>query len=365
MALREINAPDLIRHLRQASGLPITADNRIDEPLLAALTRRAASILCPCSRATVATATVESLEHLVAEPEGLRDGVEAAIEGAIVFGDLLELSQVTIDDPNVKGTWIFTAPPGFVARGNGTILLFGVARDEISPLPAELTERIIYNHYGRIIRVNPDEELPVKLTGLGLLQHSEEAWLKAPQELSASAFIEKMEGRTVSGPPSGEMRELQILGPDRDVKYYRGRWVQPKNETGCFVARRPQEYGAALWGLAQLVDGHATRFLDFPTKATRWRGCDEAWHCQMAIDARRGTPQRYRVRPATNGVYLDFFSPIPGWAERRLAVVGESSPPSKCLFSYHVEQRDLVSEEDFLKKRLWLAREDDAKSGGG
>ena len=120
---------------------------------------------------------------------------------------------------------------------------------------------------------------------------------------------------------------------------------------------------AALWGLVQLIDGNAAKFLDFPTKATRWRGCDEAWHCQMSIDARRGTPQRYRVRPGPNGAFLDFFSPIPGWAERRLAVVGESSPASKCLFSYHVEQDDLSSEEEFLKRRLWLVRDDDSKPG--
>ena len=331
--------------------------------MLAALTRRAAGILCPCSRATLATATLESLEQLVAEPDGLRDQVEAAIEGLVVFGDLMELSQVTIEDPNVKGTWVFTAPPGFVTRSGGRTLLFGITRDELSPLPGDLTDRIIYNRYGRLIRANPAEELAAKLIALGLLQHSEEAWLKAPQEQSAIAFLEKMEGRVASRPPSGDIPDLQILSPDRDVRYYRGRWVQPKKETGCFVARRSQEYGAALWGLVQLIDGNAAKFLDFPTKATRWRGCDEAWHCQMSIDARRGTPQRYRVRPGPNGAFLDFFSPIPGWAERRLAVVGESSPASKCLFSYHVEQDDLSSEEEFLKRRLWLVRDDDSKPG--
>lgn len=365
MAIREITAPDLIRQVRQASGLPITMDNLLDEPLLAALARRAASILCPCARTTVAAAVRESLVHLASEPDRLSEEVDTAIEGLIVFGDLLELSQVTIDDPNAKGTWIFAAPPGFVAKRSGTILVLGIARDESSPLPTDLNNRIVYNHYGRILSPLPAEELASKLVGLGLLQHSEEAWLKAPQEQTASALVEKMKNRIAAQPTSGGIPDLIILNPERDVGYYRGRWTPPKNETGMFLARRPQEYGAAIWGVAHLVNGASAKFLDLPTRAARWRGCDEAWHIQMAIDAQRGTPQRYRRRPASDGAYLDFFSPIPLWAERRLAVIGEPCLPAKCLFSYRIPQTDLRSEEEFLEKRLWLTGDDDKKLSEG
>lgn len=361
MALREITAGDLARQVRQASGLPMTVDNRIDEPLLAALARRAASILCPCARSTVAAALRESLEHLTTEPDRLSDDIDSAIEGLIVFGDLLELSQVTIDDPNAKGTWIFTAPPGFVVKRSGTILVLGVARDEGSPLPADLSVRIVYNRYGRILPPLPAEELAAKLGGIGLLQHSEEVWLRAPQEQTAQALLEKVRSRLMAQAASGGIADLVILNSERDIRYYRGRWTPPKNETGMFVARRPQEYGAPIWGVVHLVNGEAARFLDLPTKTTRWRGCDEAWHIQMAIDAQRGTPQRYRRRPALDGTHLDFFSPIPLWAERRLSVIGEPCPPTKCLLSYCIPQNELRAEEDFLEKRLWLARDDDKK----
>jgi hypothetical protein len=361
MAVREITPQDLVRHVRQAAGLPTKLDNQLDEPLLGALARRAASILCPCSRATVTASVMESLDQLTAEPDRMRDDVEAAIEGLIVVGDLLELNQVTIDDPNVKGTWIFTAPPGFVSRRNGTIFILGVARDESSPLSTDLSERIIHNRYGRTIPSLRVEELPGKLMGLGLLQHSEETWLKAPKEQPAATLVEKVEARLIAQPASGDIADLLILNPERDVRYYRGRWMPPKSQTGIFVARRPQQYGAPLWGVVQLASGTPTKFLDLPTKAARWRGCDEAWHVQMAIDRQRGTPQRYRRRGTPDGAYLDFFSPLPLWAERHLAVIGEPSPPAKCLFSYHVSQTELSAEEDFLQKRLWLARDDDTK----
>ena len=41
---------------------------------------------------------------------------------SVIGGDLLELNQVTIDDPDRKGTWLFAAPPGFVVRPDGSVI---------------------------------------------------------------------------------------------------------------------------------------------------------------------------------------------------------------------------------------------------
>src|SRR5262249_45821917 len=120
------------------------------------------------------------------------------------------------------------------------------------------------------------------------------------------------------------------------------------------VARRPQVYGGPLWGFAYLENGNVMKFLDFPLKGTRWCGCDVAWQLQMAIDQGRGTPQKYRKRPVAGGTYLDFFSPIPLWAQRRLCVVGRSAPPEHCLLSYWVPEREIATEEDYVQKHLWL-----------
>ena len=65
-------------------------------------------------------AVIESLNHLAEDKEVLAEAVETAVEKATIAGDLLELGQVTTDDPEVKGSWIFAAPPAFVAPQHTT-----------------------------------------------------------------------------------------------------------------------------------------------------------------------------------------------------------------------------------------------------
>jgi hypothetical protein len=78
----------------------------------------------------------------------------------------------------------------------------------------------------------------------------------------------------------------------------------------------------------------------------------------MAIDHCRGAPQLYRRLPGRDGVRFDFFSPLPIWAQRRLAIIGRPAPPEKCLLSYLVSEREAAAEEAFLQQRLWLKQSD-------
>ncbi len=324
--------------------------------MLAASLRRAAAIFCPCSRATLNAAVLESLEYLADDSDDRRDALELALEGLVVIGDLLELNQVALNAAEAKSSWVFSAPPGFIARPEGSVFLIGIVPDEVSPLPASLQQRILYQRYARLLTPEPGENLPELLRDLGLLEHSERAWLKLPRETTAEELCRQINALLAAQPPSGAADELLILDPAANVEYYRGRWKTPKQMSGAFVARRPQAFGAPIWGYALLELGTLRRFLDFPLKGFRWRDCDAAWHLQLAIDHSRGTPQRYRRRPASGGAYLDFFSPLPLWAERRIAIVGHTVPRQHCLFSYFVPERNLALEEDFLQTRLWLAR---------
>lgn len=354
MDLTEITSHELLQQVRRAFGLPFVMNNQLDEVLMAALIRRAAGFLCPCSRATVATAVVESLEFL-ADPETLRDRVDAAIETLIAFGDLLELNQVTIDDPEAQGTWIFAAPPGFVKLRSGTVLLLGISRDESTPLPSELSDQVVYNRFTRLLPAG-DKDQANALAAIGLTSHTEEAWTRGPHTTTPQALVDKIGSRLFSSSPCGELPEFTFIKPDMDVEYYRRRWGTPRHETGVFIGRRPQEFCREdLWGVVQLVNGVPTKFLDLPTRS-RWRGCDEAWYIQLALDAIRYIPQKYRVRAGQDGPYLDFFSPIPSWAERRLAIVGQPAPREKCLFSYRIPQTELKAQEEYLQKNLWLVR---------
>jgi hypothetical protein len=350
--ITQISANELLVAAREQLGIP--ASSAIDETMLAAMVRRAAGIHCPCSLATLTAAVVESLAYLTDASAELEERVRATGEGLVVLGDLLELSQVTVDDPNAKGTGVFSAPPGFIVRPSGSVFLVGIVPDEANPLPASLSCRIECNGAARLLTPAQEETLPSVLRELGLREISVSGWLKPPKAVSAIALRDDYLSRLSAQPPSGEITDVSILVPDRAVEYYRRRWAPPEHHTGEFVARRPQAYGGALWGFAHLESGNVTQFLDFPLKGTRWRGCDLAWHLQMAIDQTRGTPQKYRKRPAANGVYLDFFSPIPLWAERRLCIVGRVIAPEHCLLSYWVPEREIATEETHLQEYLWL-----------
>ena len=350
--ITQVSAKEVLTASRDQLGIP--ASSTIDDTLLTAMLRRAAGIHCPCSLSTLTTAVTESLAYLTDGSDGLEDRVNAAAEGLIVIGDLLELNQVTVGEPNAKGTWVFSAPPGFVVRPSGSIFLVGIVPDEVTPLPASMSSRVEFDMLARVLVPAQGEDLPSVLRELGLREISPTTWLKAPKAETAVQLRQSMVSRLSEQPPSGAIPDVSILLPDSAVNYYSRRWAPPGHHTGEFVARRPQAYGGALWGFANLENGNVIRFLDFPLKGTRWRGCDVAWHLQMAIDQCRGTPQKYRRRPDTGGAYLDFFSPIPLWAQRRLCVVGRVVPPEHCLLSYWVPERELAAEQDYVQRHLWL-----------
>ncbi len=109
-------------------------------------------------------------------------------------------------------------------------------------------------------------------------------------------------------------------------------------------------------GLCQIRDGLPLKLLDLPLHGDRWRGCDAVWRIQMAIDALALHPQEYRLRSDEHGAIVDLFSPIPKWARRRLAVVGNEVDPDGCLMSFRVGAGEVATEEKFLKEMLYLNR---------
>ena len=105
----------------------------------------------------------------------------------------------------------------------------------------------------------------------------------------------------------------------------------------------------------QLSDGNPERMIDLPIADSPWRGCDEAWRLQLAIDALRGTPQQFRVRSLGGGmIALEIFSPLPMWARRRWNALGEPVPSSGCLFAYRLAEAEFEEEIQFAQEALWL-----------
>lgn len=349
-----VDIADVVASSREALLLSAAGDV-FDPAYMAALVRRAAAYLCPCSSRSIIRSIEETLRGLTLEHERVVISAERAVERAMLAGDLLELSQVTTDDPAAKGTWVFAAPAAFVARPSGSVFLMGVVPDEASPLPPALAARVTYAGAFRILRPQGSEDIAQIVRELGLLELTHDSWFKAPRRETPDAHVDRFIRDLVRLGPAGDVSGLTILDTAMSPTYYRGRWTAPKGHSGSYVARRPQAYGADLWGVAQCEQGRLVKFLDFPRRNDRWRGSDIAWHLQMAFDRNVGAPQRYRVRKEDVATYLDFFSPIPQWAERRLAVIGQPAPRNRCLFSYQIAEAERPAEEQFLQDYLWLA----------
>ena len=358
--ITKVLARDVLAGCRQTLGLPDNQEDLVDDVLIAALLRRSAGIHCPCSRTALRGSVLESLQRLSPDEMLLSKRIDEIIEGLIVGGDLLELNDVTTDDPEARGTWVFAAPPSFVVRPSGSIFLLGIVPDQDAFLSQSLASRISYEGFARVIPPDPDEDLPAELCEQGLQRLSEDAWLKSPQAERPEDMLSRFERQLAAQPPSGAVNDLKILDPAQPVTYYRGRWTAPRSQTGAFVARRPQEFGAPIWCFGELEDGTVVRLLDLPLKKTRWRGCDVAWHLQMAIDHCRHSPQLYRQRHDGDGVRLDFFSPLPEWSQRRLMILGRPVPWESSLMSYRLPAVEAETEGRLLQERLWLLRSKDS-----
>ncbi|RJR32322.1 MAG: hypothetical protein C4576_30680 [Desulfobacteraceae bacterium] len=353
--MRRLTAEEV--HARKVDELgldPAVLDLTSVEAIASAL-RRAASFLCPCAAVTLVRGVVRPLRGLVNNIDEIKALVEETLEALIAHGDLSEHREMTDEESFAKNSsLIYPLPPSFVPRQSGTVILLGVASDSLSVLSDDLEDRVEYvSHVRRLIPL-PNEDLRSELLQRGLIELSYNVWLKSPPLETPAQLIARHDRSLEAVQPSRNVPGLSLLDPDGPVRYYRGRWVSPRSQTGRFVGRRSQAYGADLWCYVELRKGQPERLIDFPM-GSKWRGCDEAWRMQLAIDAQRGTPQEFRIKPGPQGTFiLQLFSPVPMWARKRWDAVGEPVPSSGCLFAYRLNAAEIEEERKFACKTLWL-----------
>ena len=361
MVIKELTRDEVHAKAVAALGLdPDVVDLTSTEAIACSL-RRAAGFLCPCTAPILIQAVSDSLKGLVADAEQVRETIEDTLQALIGYGDLLEISAMGEAEGDL-GQLICTAPPTFVKRKGGAVLLFGILPDDTSPLPEELNRRIEYVNHIRRLNPHDAEDLASELSQLGFIQLPHTAWLREPALESAEQHLNRLESMLDVASPSGEVSGLTLLDPATPLNYYRGRWVAPSSQTGRFVARRDQMYGAKLWCYIEMENGSPKRLFDLPLPRSKWRGCDEAWRLQATIDAQRGTPQRFRLHPGPPGrTLVDFFSPVPAWAQRRWDAIGDRFQNRGCLFSYCFANEELKEELQYIREHLWLAEMTDVK----
>jgi len=350
-------SPEQVHALKVAElGLDASALDLTSPEALAAALRRAAGFLCPCAAPTLVRAVVRPLEGLASDLDAVRVLVEDTLEAMVAHGDLLEQPEIKTDGERKDRVLLYPAPPSFVARSSGAALLLGISPDELSPLPNEFQTRIEYVKHIRRLPAEASLDWRSELTQLGLIELTDATWLKTPTPEGPAQHLQRMDKWLDLAPSSGDVPGLQLLDPARPVHFYRGRWTELRAQTGRFMGRRSQAYGANLWCYVEVRDGRPERFIDLHLVGSNVRGCDEAWWLQMAIDAVRGEPQRYRLREGARGMRaLEFFSPVPMWAQRRWDAVGEPSLSGGCLFSYRFRDNEISEEVRFARDILWLS----------
>ena len=336
-------------------GLDPTILDLTSVEAIAAAFRRSASFLCPCAPATLIRGVVQPMRGLVDDPVSTSVLAQETLESMIAIGDFLEHSDIDGDTVHGTGKLIYPAPASFVPRENGSLILLGIPPFHLPGLPRGLAERVEYTGYLRRLNLVQGEYLGTKLKELGFIEVFSDRWLQVPRRVSTAQHLARMDHLLTSTHPSGDVAGLSILDPESPVLYYRGRWTSSRSQTGRFIARRAQAYGADLWCYIEMRDGRPLRLLDLPVAHSRWRGSDEAWHVQMAIDAQRGHAQRLRVVTGPGGTcQIQFFSPVPMWAQRRWDAIGEKVKASGCLFAYRLAETDLAEELRFARNMLWL-----------
>lgn len=323
--------------------------------VLSCILRRTASYICPCTHRILLNSAITPLTGLVNDPIELQDKMVEVLDNIIAYGDLLEQKNI-IDENEPVRTLIYLSPPMFVKRESGAVLLLGVPVDDVALLPRDLEKNVERKKHIRQLFAEDLDDLALFLRELGYIELNMNTWLKPPRTESYLQCINRIDSMLDVAPPSGSIENLRIIEPTTSVCYYKGRWSDSGTRTGRYIARREQKYGADLWCYVELENGIVVRLVDLPLRKNRWRGCDEAWRLQAAIDAMRGKPQKYRlVDKDEEFIAIEVFSPVPSWVTRRWDIVGEKLS----AFSYLVNKKEVEEETEFLRQNLWLVEDFD------
>ncbi len=358
MRLAKLTAQDASAVAVATLGLDADAVGLTSPEGLAASLRRTASFMCPTGPGRLVDAVLGALKPIHGD-ELKRDDLMDLLDQLVASGDLLELRH----ESGKSTRLLYLAPPSYIERVPGAYLLMGVRPFGAPLIGDELAKAIEYEGHTRSLPLDPagaDSELGSR----GLQRVPKDRWVSSPRAEGVDEFIQRYRARLDVAAEAGQLDGLVLLDPASKVRYYRGRWRPPKSaDSGDFVARRPQAYGADLWCLVRLQAGDPQRLLELPVNDPVLPGRDEAWRYQAAVDAQRGTAQRFRLRRGVSpggDVIIDFFSPLPGFAERYVQLAGMvlGKTPGT-LFSFRLPSGAVGDVAAFLTDMLWMTCEED------
>ncbi|MEV1203230.1 hypothetical protein [Microbispora rosea] len=354
MSVIRLSGKEAAERAVHALGLDEKKTDLFSTEAICAALRRAASFLCPAAPRQLVEAVLEAVTTLDESSVISRDLVAEQLDRLVSIGDLVELPH----QGQHGGRQLYLGPPSYVEKAPGHYLLLGVRPNGASLIDESVGAKIHYESHARSIEISA-EVAAVRLRAAGLHKIDRSHWLKRPRLESAPAVVDVMHQWLDRAAESGDIAGLRIIDPETSVRYYRGRWRPPaEGDSGDFVGRRPQAYGADLWCLVRVRNGVPSALVDLPVDDAAAPGCDEAWRLQAAIDAVAGRPQLLRLRSTAEGDrsrVLDMFGPVPGWAQRYLELVGiPVSRARGALISYRVPMSAIVELLAFFADMLWM-----------
>ena len=314
--------------------------------------RRSAAVRCPTRRRTLLRSVAMSVKATPHDTLAFAEQLELTLDALIAYGDLVEVSGAA----QAEADQVHLAPLRFVQRASGTMLLLGGVPDHGCPLHEPFLRKIERVAHVRRLPADASGETLGVLRDAGFTEVPTGTWERAPKVTTASDLVRSYVDMLDGSGPSGVVGSLFILDPERAPQFYTGRWTDLRKQTGTFVAKRKGIYGNTQWCFVRAVDGEVQHYLALPSRAGDGRACDEAWRLQAAIDADRGYPQVFRREDGRrDSALLQFFSPVPQWAQRRWDAIGERlvGRPG-CLFSYRFPATEVLEEERYLREHLWM-----------
>lgn len=356
MSIKVISSKDAIVRTAKSLGVFISDGEPNAVQFISQALRRSVMVLSPCADHELERAVNQSLSKITEIPaEELSSRIHLALEDLLIYGEIFEMKALDDDVWHTAPLVLRPAPPSFVRRYDGSIVILGVAGDDINPLTTDLSEQIFYHGVLRILPASKEEDVSTLLEAIGLIELSEKSWLRLPPAESSNLFLQHYRDLLCDAPKTGPVEGLRILDTSSSTQFYKDRWIDPRPHLdGIYIARRPQRYGTALWCLVQVNSGMPERFIDLISPADRERPCDLAWRIQMALDFEHGILQKFNIQLSESNYRFDFHSPLPSWAERALAVVGKKVEPVKCLISYNVPDQLAPDKIRMLKELLWM-----------
>jgi hypothetical protein len=352
----EVSSPEHCLELL-ATDLRIDPTKGLSVELVAAVMRRLASSICPCSSSSLIATTTRSLCFFTNDEAALKALAAEVVEDLVTSGDLVELAHVTLAGAEDKPTWLYHAPPSFVPRGK-RVYLFGIAPDDAPFLPQALGTNILREGAARYIE-NESGDVVAALEALGVRKVPADRWLNDGKGQPATHHIEWLRKRLQDDGVAGPLPDMVIL-QRRSARQasYSGRWTRECDASGLHIARVERPHGAPLWYLTDLVDGRCTRSLLLPVRETAARACDQAWRAQLAIDATEGHPASYWTAPNEGGHLLILDFPLPLTARRRLSYLGGSSKRAdNNPYVFWIPDSELANETTYLEQHLWMRKD--------